>query len=87
MSHQIRSRSQKVPVGEPVVNCRQAKTLSGGMGEWFWRRKALRNEIDSYRVGKQLFIPIREIRRVISEGYKPRIAAEEQRGVMAQVGQ
>jgi hypothetical protein len=87
MNHQIRTRGQKVPLGEPVTTCKGAKHMSGGIGEWLWRRKALRGEVDCYRIGSRLYIPTREIRRIVAEGYKPRIAAEEQRGVAAQGGQ
>jgi hypothetical protein len=66
-------KSQKVPLGEPVKSCRGAKDMTG-FSDWIWRRMALRGEIDSYRVGKQLFIPIREINRVVLEGFRPRIA-------------
>jgi hypothetical protein len=71
MSHPIRSRSQNVPLGEPITTCRGAKDMSG-IGDWYWRRKAKRGEIDCYRVGKGLFIPVREVRRIVAEGYQPR---------------
>jgi hypothetical protein len=79
MNPQIKNRSQKVPMGEPVTTCRGARDMSG-FSDWVWRRKALRAEIDSYRIGKQLFIPIREVHRVIAEGFRPRVAGAEQRG-------
>jgi len=78
MNHQIRTRGQKVPLGEPVTTCKGAKDMSGGMGEWLWRRKALRGEVDCYRIGSRLYIPTREIRRIVAEGFQPRVASTEQ---------
>jgi len=62
---------EKMWQGESVVSCRRAAEMSGGITEWTWRRKALHGEIDSYKVGKLLLLPVREIQRVVTAGFRP----------------
>ena len=63
--------NEKTWQGERVVSCRGAQQLSGGISAWTWRRKALHREIASYKVGKLLLIPVREVKRIVTGGFRP----------------
>jgi hypothetical protein len=68
--------NEKTWQGERVVSCRGAQQLSGGISAWTWRRKALRGEVDTYKVGKLLLIPIREVERVVLGGFRPAVSVD-----------
>jgi len=68
--------SERTWQGERVVSCRGAQQLSGGISAWTWRRKALRREIASYKVGKLLLIPIREVERTVTQGFRPAVTVD-----------
>ena len=44
-----------------------------GRSRWTWRRAAYNGEVASCKVGRRLFIPTSEIRRVMAEGLRPRL--------------
>jgi hypothetical protein len=43
-----------------------------GRSRWSWRRDAYNGRIESVKIGRRLFVPVSEIRRVIAEGTRPR---------------
>lgn len=71
---------------EPLcVGVDQAQTLSG-ISRWTWRTWAQKGIVSSIKIGGRtgklgrggrLLIPIEEIRRVLAESYRPRLADAE----------
>jgi len=55
------------------VSVQSAETLTG-RSRWSWRRDAYDGKIASVKLGAKLLIPIAEIRRVIAENTRPRVA-------------
>jgi hypothetical protein len=45
-----------------------------GRSRWSWRRDCYSGAIASVKIGRRLFIPTAEVRRVIAEGTRPRLA-------------
>ena len=46
--------------------------LLTGVSKWSWRAYAYSGKIQSVKIGNRLLIPLIEIRRVITEGTRPR---------------
>jgi len=44
-----------------------------GISRWTWRVYAYNGKIGSTKIGKRLLLPLTEVRRVLSEGNRPRI--------------
>jgi hypothetical protein len=69
-------RKLKIAMAESVqpeyVSVDQAEILTG-VSKWTWRAYAYKGTVESCKVGARLLIPITEIRRVISEGRRPRV--------------
>lgn len=63
-------------VAPEYVSVDQAEIMTG-VSRWTWRAYAYQGKVESCKVGARLLIPIREIRRVISEGTRPRIDGED----------
>jgi len=40
---------------------------------WSWRRDCYSGAIASVKIGRRLFVPISEVRRVIAENTRPRV--------------
>jgi hypothetical protein len=40
---------------------------------WSWRRDCYSGAVASVKIGRRLFVPISEVRRVIAENTRPRI--------------
>jgi hypothetical protein len=55
------------------VSVQGAETMTG-RSRWSWRRDAYDGKIASVKLGAKLLIPIAEIRRVIAENTRPRVA-------------
>jgi hypothetical protein len=55
------------------VSVDQAEILTG-VSRWTWRAYAYQGKVTSCKVGARLLIPITEIRRIIAEGTRPRVA-------------
>lgn len=53
----------------------QAEVLSG-LSRWTWRHYAYEGRIASVKAGRRLLIPVSEIRRILTEGYRPALQAE-----------
>jgi len=56
----------------------QAEAMSG-LSRWTWRHYAYAGKIASVKAGKRLLIPVAEIRRVMSEGYRPALETTDAR--------
>jgi predicted DNA-binding transcriptional regulator AlpA len=44
-----------------------------GLSRWTWRRSAYAGTVASVKIGRRLFIPVSEVRRVIAENTRPRL--------------
>ena len=44
-----------------------------GRSRWSWRRDCYSGAVESVKIGRRLFVPISEVRRVISENTRPRV--------------
>jgi hypothetical protein len=55
------------------IDVKGAETMTG-RSRWSWRRDAYEGKIASVKLGAKLLIPISEIRRVIAENTRPRVA-------------
>jgi hypothetical protein len=44
-----------------------------GRSRWSWRRDCYSGAVASVKIGRRLFVPIAEVRRVIAEGTRPRL--------------
>ncbi len=60
---------------EPELVSVQAAEVMTGRSKWSWRRDAYSGKIASVKLGTRLLIPVSEIRRVVAEGMRPRIAS------------
>lgn len=68
-------RAQRVMADtmEPeYVSVDQAEIMTG-VSRWTWRAYAYQGKVESCKVGARLLLPIREIRRVISDGTRARV--------------
>jgi hypothetical protein len=45
-----------------------------GRSRWSWRRDCYSGAIASVKIGRRLFVPISEVRRVIAENTRPRVS-------------
>ncbi len=69
-----KNKPNKPNLMEPeYVDPAGAETLSGGRSKWTWRRDAYKGVVSSTKVGRRLFIPVSEVRRVMAEGLRPRL--------------
>lgn len=44
-----------------------------GRSRWSWRRDCYSGAVASVKIGRRLFVPIAEVRRVIAENTRPRL--------------
>ncbi len=44
-----------------------------GRSRWSWRRDCYSGAIASVKIGRRLFVPVSEVRRVIAENTRPRL--------------
>ena len=64
------------PRVEPeYVTCAEAEIISG-RSRWTWRKDAYSRRVASCKVGRRLLLPLAEVRRVMTEGLRPRVEAE-----------
>ena len=59
---------------EPELVSVQGAEIMTGRSRWSWRRDAYEGKIASVKIGAKLLIPIAEVRRVIQENTRPRLA-------------
>lgn len=70
MKQSTPNKSKQQSISPEYIGVDQAEVLSG-LSRWTWRRMAYAGKIASVKAGKRLLIPVTEIRRVMSEGYRP----------------
>jgi len=70
----MKDRNEKKPVEPELVSVSDASIISG-LSPWTWRAWAYSGRVSSVKAGRRLLIPISEIRRVIVEGTRPRVAS------------
>ena len=66
------------------VNCKIEPELLGmaevealtGRSRWSWRRDCYSGAVASVKIGRRLFVPVSEVRRVIAESTRPRVARQ-----------
>jgi hypothetical protein len=61
------------PIEREYVGVGEAEILSG-RSKWTWRRDCYEGRVASVKLGRRLLIPMSEIRRVMAEGLRPRLA-------------
>lgn len=44
-----------------------------GRSRWSWRRDCYSGAVASVKIGRRLFVPVSEVRRVIAENTRPRL--------------
>ncbi len=67
-----RKKEMAATVRPEFCSVDEAQILTG-ISRWTWRDYAREGKIDSLKVGARLLIPLSEIRRVLEEGYRPRV--------------
>ena len=76
-------RKLNVAMAEDVkpeyISVDQAEIITG-VSRWTWRAYAYKGRVGSLKVGTRLLIPITEIRRVLSEAYRPPVEAPRRKG-------
>jgi hypothetical protein len=50
----------------------EAERLTG-RSRWSWRRDCYSGAVSSVKIGRRLFVPMSEVRRVIQAGTRPRL--------------
>ena len=56
-----------------LLGMEDAERLTG-RSRWSWRRDCYSGAVASVKIGRRLFVPMAEIRRVIAENTRPRVA-------------
>lgn len=67
-------REAKRSLQPEYVGVAEAEAMTS-RSRWSWRRDAYEGKIASVKLGNRLLIPVSEIRRVLSENMRPRVAA------------
>ena len=62
------------PIEREYVGVDEAEAFSG-RSRWTWRKDCYEGRVASCKVGRRLLIPMSEIKRVMQEGMRPRLAA------------
>jgi hypothetical protein len=55
-----------------LLGVAEAEAMTG-RSRWTWRRDCYSGAIASVKIGRRLFIPLSEVRRVIGENTRPRL--------------
>lgn len=58
-----------------LLGMAEAEAMTG-RSRWSWRRDCYSGVVASVKIGRRLFVPISEIRRVIAENTRPRLRAD-----------
>jgi hypothetical protein len=68
-------KMQKVrsEVQRELMSVAEAEAMTG-RSRWSWRRDCYDGRIASVKIGRRLFLPVAEIRRVIAEATRPRVS-------------
>ena len=70
------AKAKPAPVQREWISVDDAELLSG-RSKWSWRRDAYEGRVASSKVGRRLLIPLAEVRRVMNEGLRPRLVAND----------
>ena len=70
MKRNTPNASKQQSITPEYVGVDQAEVMSG-LSRWTWRHYAYAGKIASVKAGKRLLIPVSEIRRIMSAGYRP----------------
>ena len=63
---------QKRNIEPELLGMAEAEAMTG-RSRWSWRRDCYSGVVSSVKIGRRLFVPIDEVRRVISENTRPRL--------------
>lgn len=55
-----------------LLGMNEAEEMTG-RSRWSWRRDCYSGAVASVKIGRRLFVPIAEVRRVIAENTRPRL--------------
>jgi hypothetical protein len=55
-----------------LLGMAEAEALTG-RSRWSWRRDCYSGAVASVKIGRRLFVPVSEVRRVITENTRPRV--------------
>jgi hypothetical protein len=59
-------------VERELLGMEDAERLTG-RSRWSWRRDCYSGAVASVKIGRRLFVPVSEVRRVIAENTRPRV--------------
>jgi hypothetical protein len=59
-----------------LVSVQGAETMTG-RSRWSWRRDCYSGAVASVKIGRRLFVPVSEVRRVIAENTRPRLEQKQ----------
>jgi hypothetical protein len=65
-----------------LLTVKEAEQITGRRAST-WRRDILLRRIPSVRIGRQVRIPVQVIEKLINEGWRDQISAEETKGRIA----
>jgi len=69
------NRSKMVQIQPEFVSVDTAEIMTE-RSRWSWRKDAYAGRIASCKVGRRLLIPLSEVKRVMAEGFRPRVAEQ-----------
>jgi hypothetical protein len=67
----MRSKIQR-KIEPELLGMADAEQMTG-RSRWTWRRDCYSGAVASVKIGRRLFVPIEEVRRVIAESTRPRV--------------
>ena len=67
----MRSKVQR-KIEPELLGMADAEQMTG-RSRWTWRRDCYSGAVASVKIGRRLFVPIEEVRRVIAESTRPRV--------------
>jgi len=71
----MESRMQR-KIEPELLGMEEAEVMTG-RSRWSWRRDCYSGAVASVKIGSRLFVPITEVRRVIAESTRPRLAGKK----------
>ncbi len=67
----MESRTKRV-IEPELLGMVEAEIMTG-RSRWSWRRDCYSGAVASVKIGRRLFVPMAEVRRVIAESTRPRL--------------
>lgn len=67
----MRTRAER-NIQPELLGMAEAEAMTG-RSRWSWRRDCYSGAVASVKIGRRLFVPIAEVRRVINENTRPRL--------------